>query len=153
MLTLHKDDLREANITPFQGRGRPPVHNLGDAPIKALVTICPQESDFIFPQLRPTYDEEAVAEEDVGRGSHPYEAFGSETHRPRSKAFWTSRANKIPKGLPTARNPDGRLKDTNQRCFTPDVRQQASVAERFRVERHREFFEENKERLDAAYAR
>ena len=149
MLTLHKDDVREADITPFQGRGRPPVHNAGDVPIRAMVMNCPQASDFIIPQIQPTWEEEAVAEDDAGRKTHAFESFGSEEHWPRSNKFWTSKANKIPRGGSWKIRYES---NTNKRAYAPDCRQQASVAERIRVETAREFMADNAERLDSSYA-
>ena len=149
MLTLHKEDVREADITSFQGRGRPPVHNAGDVPIRAMVMNCPQASDFIIPQIQPTWEEEAAAEDDLGRTTHAFETFGSEEHLPQSCKFWTSRVNKIPREVPWKIT---YAATSDRRAYTPDCRQQASVAEKMRVESAREFMAQNAEMLDASYA-
>ena len=151
MLTLHKADICEADITSFHGgHGRPPVHDPGNRSIRAHVKACPRPFDFIIPQIRPDQEEEAVAADDVGRKTHAFESFGSAPHRPRSNAFWTSRVNKMPRAPR-----EWKIKyesATNQRAYTPDPRQTASVAEDFRVASAREFMEDNMERLEASHA-
>jgi len=150
MLTSHKGDLAEAAIPKFQGRGLVPVHQPGDEPIHALVPICPQASEVTTSTLQPTSAELAVAEEDVGRRMHPYESVGSETHQPVSNAFWTSKSkNKIRGSAWKIRYED----TSNKRAYTPDIRQQASAAEKHRVLTIKEDWDENVAKLDAAYAR
>ena len=147
MLTLHKEDVREADITPFQGRGRPPVHNAGDVPIRAMVMNCPQASEFTIPAIWPTREEEAAVENDMGRTTHPYESHGSEAHQPQTCRFYTSKDKKhreVPWKITYAANSD-------RRAYTPDPRALASVAENMRVEQGRLFVEQNAELLETNY--